>query len=772
MMRGLFSIVLVLCMWVTPVTRGAADTPTTAVSIVGEEFHLNGQPLHAGRFYQGHRLQGLLFNARLVQGIFDDRNPETVGRWAYPDTGRWDPERNTREFIEAMVEWRRHGLDAFTLNLQGGSPEGYSRGQPWENTAFEADGALRPEYFQRLERILRRADELGMVVILGLFYFGQDERLADEAAVIRAVDGTVDWLFAGGWRHVLIEINNECNVRYDHPILQPERVHELIERVRGTVRDGRRFLVSTSYGGGTLPGPEVVRSADFLLLHGNGVGEPAQIADMVRRTRALAGETPKPILFNEDDHFDFDRPYHHFLAAVTERAGWGYFDYRQRGESFEQGFQSVPVDWSISSERKRGFFRTLARMTGVLPLGAEPRPHVEARWWKGNLHTHSLWSDGDDYPEMIADWYKAEGYHFLAFSDHNLTLEGQRWFPVSEARGGGAVLEKYKARWGVPWVEERVVDGRVQVRLKPLAEFRPLFEEAGRFLLLAGQEITDRHLAAPVHLNASHIRDFIPPQGGGSVFEVMQRNVNAVLAQRQATGQPMVPHINHPNFGWAITAEELLRLRGEPFFEVYNGHPHVFNDGDQVHAGLERVWDIVLAWRLGILGLPPMFGLAVDDGHHYHTFGVGQSNAGRGWLMVRARHLTPESLMEAMEAGDFYASTGVQLQEVAREGPVVRLVIQGEPGITYSTEFVGTRRGFDTANEPVRTAAGDKLRVTHRYHSSVGEILARSESLTPEYRLEGDELYVRAVVRSSKLKDNGYREGEFEVAWTQPFRPE
>src|SRR5262245_11058193 len=130
----------------------------------------------------------------MVQGIFDDRNAATVSHWAYPDTKTWDPERNTREFIAAMPEWKRHGLLAFTLCLQGGSPEGYSAQQPWHNSAINRDGSLRPDYLARAGRILDRANELGMVVILGIFYFGQDERVADEAAVTRAVDHTVDWL--------------------------------------------------------------------------------------------------------------------------------------------------------------------------------------------------------------------------------------------------------------------------------------------------------------------------------------------------------------------------------------------------------------------------------------------------------------------------------------------------------------------------------------------------------------------------------------------------
>ena len=336
----------------------------TSVSIVGEEFHINGKPTYAGRVWRGHNIEGLLLNARLVQGIFDDLNTNTVARWAYPDTSRWDAERNTREFIAAMPEWRRHGLLAFTLNLQGGSPEGYSKPQPWHNSAFESDGSLRADYMARLERILNRADDLGMVVILGYFYFGQDQRLKDEAAVLCATDNTTRWLFDHGWQNVLVEINNECNGAYDHPILKPPCVHELIERVKGLRRAGRRFSVGTSYTGGRIPRENVVRASDFLLLHGNGVSDPKRIAEMVRETRRVPGYTPKPVLFNEDDHFNFDQPTNNFIAAISEHASWGYFDYRKPGESFDEGYQSVPVNWRISSERKRGFFCLLGEITG------------------------------------------------------------------------------------------------------------------------------------------------------------------------------------------------------------------------------------------------------------------------------------------------------------------------------------------------------------------------------------------------------------------------
>ncbi len=347
----------------------AADPPArrTEVSVRGEQFLINGEPTYKGRTWNGKRVEGLLMNSRMVQGIFDDRNPETRGRWAYPDTKTWDPDRNTREFVAAMPEWRRHGLLAFAINLQGGSPQGYSKDQPWHNSAINADGSLRPEYMARLEKVLDRADELGMVAILGLFYFGQDQRLTDEETVKRATDNAIDWLFDKGYRNVLIEVNNECNVRYDHAILKPNRVYELIDRVKARMRDGRRFLVGTSYGGGKVPESNVVRSSNFLLMHGNGVKDPARIAEMVRRARKVEGYRPMPVLFNEDDHFDFDKPMNNFAAAVGEYASWGYFDYRMEGEGFDAGYQSMPVNWGISSPRKKGFFKLLSEITGEKP---------------------------------------------------------------------------------------------------------------------------------------------------------------------------------------------------------------------------------------------------------------------------------------------------------------------------------------------------------------------------------------------------------------------
>ena len=344
----------------------------TAVSIQGDAFRVNGRPTYAGRTYRGHRIEGLLLNSRMVQGIFDDDNPETRGRWCYPDTGRWDPERNTDEFVAAMPEWRAAGLLGFTINLQGGCPEGYAREQPWRNSAFAPDGSLRPEYMARLRRILDRADELGMVPIVGLYYFGQDEVLRDEEAVCRGVDNALWWLFSQGYTNVLVEIDNECDVpRYEHEILQPHRVHELIERAKSIEVDGRRFLVGTSFKGGSVPTENVVAVSDFLLLHGNGVADPHRISQMVAETRALPTYRTMPILFNEDDHYDFDRPLNNMLAAIQSYASWGYFDPGEgaggrgaRGD-YVEGYQNVPVNWRINTSRKQAFFDLVREITGA-----------------------------------------------------------------------------------------------------------------------------------------------------------------------------------------------------------------------------------------------------------------------------------------------------------------------------------------------------------------------------------------------------------------------
>ena len=341
-----------------------SDFSRTEVAIDGDQFLINGKLTYSGCHYRGMRVEGLLMNARMVQGIFDDMNPETRTRWQYPDTRQWDPERNTREFVAAMPVWRQHGLLGFTINLQGGLPVDHSKQQPWENTAFAPDGTLSAPYMKRLRLILDRAHELSMVPIVGYFYFGQDHRLRDEAAVKRAVENATGWLLDRGYRNVLVEIANETTEgRYHHAILRPGHIHELILWVQGMRANGFRFLAGASMTGGAIPSTKIVRSSDFLLLHGNGVNHPEGIARMVQRTRQVEGYRPMPILFNEDDHYDFDRPVNNMLAALNSCASWGFFD--QGRNNYIDGYQSPPVNWGINTRRKKAFFDLLHRITAL-----------------------------------------------------------------------------------------------------------------------------------------------------------------------------------------------------------------------------------------------------------------------------------------------------------------------------------------------------------------------------------------------------------------------
>lgn len=420
----------------------------------------------------------------------------------------------------------------------------------------------------------------------------------------------------------------------------------------------------------------------------------------------------------------------------------------------------------------------LAGMYGMLRFGQESAPSVEnamaleagdsLRWYKGNLHTHSLWSDGDDYPEMIAAWYKERDYDFLAFTDHNVLHTTERWTDVDKNKGKRQAYEKLKAKFGPDWTQERETDGKLEVRLKRFEEVREKLAEPGKFLLIQGEEISDRFGRLPIHLNANNIRELIPPLGGKSVSETIQNNVNAVIAQRERTGQPMIVHLNHPNFGYAVTAEDLLKIRGEKFFEVYNGHPGVRNSGDAMHASTERIWDILLSKRLGELDLPIMYGLATDDGHNYHQIPSRASEPGRGWVMVLAEKLTPESLIAAMEAGRFYASSGVTLEKVVSSAKGLDVTIEPEEDLSYKIEFIGTRKGTNLEGRPVLNQEGKPVRATQIYDKAIGEVFKTVKGTAGGYRFEGNEIYVRALITSSKDHPNPSEPGEKERAWTQP----
>jgi hypothetical protein len=353
--------------------RAASAAPgsrATNVAIAGNAFHINGKPTYPGRSFRGSKVEGQLFTSRMVNCIINDQNPETRGMWAWRD-GPWDPERNTAEFIAALPLYRSRGLTSIAFNIQGGSPMGYGWNQPWHTSGYTPDGRLLPDYRSRLLRVLDATDANGMVAVLGFFYVSATPALADEAAFIRASDEITDLVCDGGYTNVLIEVANEADIsRWTAESIKPARSHELVARVqsrsKGRVKTAAgRLLVSTSFAT-AAPIPErLLQTADYVLYHGNGLATPQAVHARAKQIRATAGYRGQPLLINEDDHFDFDKPENNMLAAVEEYSGWGYFDYRQIRERFEDGYQSLPVDWGINSARKKGFFSLLAQVTGA-----------------------------------------------------------------------------------------------------------------------------------------------------------------------------------------------------------------------------------------------------------------------------------------------------------------------------------------------------------------------------------------------------------------------
>lgn len=379
----------------------------------------------------------------------------------------------------------------------------------------------------------------------------------------------------------------------------------------------------------------------------------------------------------------------------------------------------------------------------IVAAGATEPP--AKKWYKGNLHTHSYWSDGDEFPEMIMDWYKTKGYDFVALSDHNRLAQGERWINVRKGRIYNEAFEKYRQKFGDEWVTYKRDTSGIEVLLKTYEEYKPLFEDEG-FLIIQSEEISDNSVGKPIHINVTNIRELIPPQGGSTVTEVMQRNVDAVLSQREKTGVPMFAHVNHPNFHFAIKAEDFYELKGERFFEVFNGHPEVYNYGDGTHQGTEAMWDeinLVYARK----NQPFLYGLATDDSHNYHLFGADYSNAGRGWVMVNADTLTAESLVNAMERGNFYASTGVSLDDVAVYGRYLQVFVHPEENVNYTIEFIGAKK------KDQRT-----------------RVLRKRPGTRAAFKLKKKHVFVRARITSDKLHVNPFREGDFERAWTQPVK--
>jgi predicted metal-dependent phosphoesterase TrpH len=303
-----------------------------------------------------------------------------------------------------------------------------------------------------------------------------------------------------------------------------------------------------------------------------------------------------------------------------------------------------------------------------------PRNAQEKRWYKGNLHTHTTNSDGDTAPETAAAWYKTHGYQFLILSDHNVITQAA---PLNDA-----------------------------------------LAEPEKFLLVQGEEVTDRAGGRPIHVNAYGLARLVMPAGGADAVSNLQTNVNNI----RAAGA--LPAVNHPNFGWALQSKQLLAIDNLNLFEVYNGHPAVYNRGGGGAESLEEMWDILLTAGRRINGI------AVDDAHHFKKWGKEFSNPGRGWVVVRAAGLKADQIVSALAAGDFYASTGVELNDISVTASEMRIDIKRPQGSKQTTYFIG----------------------------KAGRVLSSSFDDVAVYRFQPDDRYVRAVVRASNGDD----------AWVQP----
>jgi hypothetical protein len=333
-------------------------------------------------------------------------------------------------------------------------------------------------------------------------------------------------------------------------------------------------------------------------------------------------------------------------------------------------FSHRPIPWRVAL--------TLTTVTAWISLEAAAllgqQPSAD-RWNKGNTHTHTLNSDGDSTPDDVVRWYREHGYQFLALTDHNY-------------------LTRVDALNALHGADER-------------------------FLVIPGEEVTDRFGASSLHINGLGLSRPVEPQGGASVPEVLQRNVDAI---RAAGG---VSHVNHPNFGWSISADDLRQVDRNRLFEIWNGHPQVNNVGGGGTPGLEGIWDLLLTnGRV-------LYGVAVDDAHTFKQPGnPNVAGPGRGWVMVRAAALDQRALLDAMERGDFYSSTGVVLSDYAATESEIRVAVRATSFARYRIQFIG----------------------------SGGRLLAEVPEREAVYTLTGSEGYVRARV----LESNGL------VAWTQP----
>ncbi len=380
-----------------------------------------------------------------------------------------------------------------------------------------------------------------------------------------------------------------------------------------------------------------------------------------------------------------------------------------------------------------------------------------AKWYRGNTHTHTLWSDGDGLPEMAVDWYKSHGYQFLVLSDHNILLQGEKWADITKQQEQFKVIDSARKKFGQEAVTTRPAEGgKIQAKLMTLDALRGQFEKAGEFILITGEEITD---PIGIHVNGVNITEYVPLSSAASPIERLKEEVSAVAAQSKGDhGAAAI--VNQPNFMYALGTKDLIDTEAN-VFEVCNAHPIVFNAGDDKHPSTMRMWDVSSAVRIS-RKRAPLFGVASDDTHAYHGT-ITEAAPGKAWIMVRSPQLTGNGITKAMLDGDFYATTGVLLRDVNFDKQAGKLSVEVQPqqGVEYTIEFIGTMAGAFDASAPVEELIKS---------DEIGKVLLTVNGEKASYELTGKELYVRSVVTCSKRLPYPTFGGKdsHPQAWTQP----
>lgn len=411
-------------------------------------------------------------------------------------------------------------------------------------------------------------------------------------------------------------------------------------------------------------------------------------------------------------------------------------------------------------------------LAGLFILVAGLAAHA-GQWYRGNLHMHSLWSDGNVFPEDAIAWYRDQGYQFVCLSDHQiLQLDTNTWLEVGSKKLSRSQADDYLHRHAAT-AERKQVGEKESLRLKTVWELKKRFDRPGAFLMIPGHELNRVIGGLQVHMNAINVHETIPYRYGATPLETFQRIQAAVDAWGDEHGMATLFMLNHPTWPYFdIRPEVLIDLPQIRFFEVCNADAGSTHPPHPAWYSVEKFWDIVNAFRVED-GFDPVFATATDDTHRY-TDPQAAARPGEGWVCVRADRLEPDALVRAMFNGDFYASTGVELDGVAFDASTgtLNVNVRPEAGETFTIRFTTTKAGFDRTTESFDDPAIGKkpARTGIRYSDAIGRTLKTAAGIEASYTLEPDDLYVRAtVVSSKKAVDRASNEPEFDTAWTQPY---